>query len=95
MQEDAALEPMRQQVRDAVLGIAPEADLAHLDPRASLREQLDLDSFDFLNLLIALHERLGVEVPEADYGKVDGLDALAAYLVVHLAAHRSAPAPPS
>lgn len=90
-EEDAALDPTRQQVRDAVLSIAPEADLAHLDPRASLREQLDLDSFDFLNLLIALHERLGVEVPEADYGKVDGLDALAAYLAAHL----SAPAPPS
>lgn len=81
-----SLEALRQQVREAVLGIAPEAALAQLDPRASLREQLDLDSFDFLNLLIALHERLGVEIPEADYGRVDGLDALAGYLAARLAA---------
>lgn len=71
---------IRQAVIDATLGIAPEADFASVDPSRSLREQLDLDSFDFLNLLIALHERLGVEVPEADYGRVDSLDALVAYL---------------
>lgn len=71
---------IRQAVVDSVLTLAPEADFATVDPARSLREQLDLDSFDFLNLLIALHERLGVEVPEADYGRVDSLDALVAYL---------------
>ncbi len=71
---------IRQAVIDSVLAIAPEADFAHVEPRQSLREQLDLDSFDFLNLLIALQERLGVEVPEADYARVESLDALVGYL---------------
>jgi acyl carrier protein len=74
---------VRQAVIDAVLAIAPEADFTRVDARASLREQLDLDSFDFLNLLIALHARLGVEVPEADYRLVESLDGLVAYLAAH------------
>lgn len=73
-------EEIRRQVVEAVLVIAPEADLARVDPRRSLRAQLDLDSFDFLNLLIDLQVRVGVEVPEADYGKVDSLDALIGYI---------------
>ena len=76
----APVEAVRQAVIDAVLAIAPEADFARVDPSRSLRAQLDLDSFDFLNLLIDLHGRLGVEIPEADYGRVDSLDALVGYL---------------
>ncbi len=63
--------------------IAPEADAASIDPRASLREQLDLDSMDFLNFAIALHDRLHVDIPEKDYGKIDSLDACAEYLLAH------------
>jgi acyl carrier protein len=74
---------IRQAIADGLARIAPEAELQRIDPRRSLREQLDLDSFDFLNLLIALHERLRVDVPESDYGKVDSLDALIAYLSQH------------
>lgn len=64
---------IRQAIIDAVLQIAPEADFARVDAKRSLRQQLDIDSFDFLNLLIDLHARLGVEIPEADYAKVDTL----------------------
>ncbi len=71
---------MREAVAGALRGIAPEADLDQIDPAASLREQLDLDSFDFLKLLITLQETVGVDIPEADYGRVDSLDALVAYL---------------
>lgn len=71
---------IRTAVAECVAGIAPEADLARIDPKASLREQLDIDSFDFLNLLIALQQRLGIEVPEADYRQVDSLDGLLEYL---------------
>ena len=71
---------IRQAVIDAVLTIAPEADFETVVPTKSLREQLDLDSFDYLNVLIALAKRLQVEVPEADYGKVDTLDGLIGYL---------------
>ncbi len=53
-----------------VLGeIAPEADLSSLNPERSFRDQLDLDSMDFLNFVIALHKELNVEIPEADYPK--------------------------
>ncbi|HSN33058.1 MAG TPA: acyl carrier protein [Ideonella sp.] len=76
-------DPIRDTVADCVLAIAPEADLARIDPKASLREQLDIDSFDFLNLLIALHQRLGVEIPEADYRQVETLDGLLDYLARH------------
>lgn len=73
-------EALREAVAVALRGIAPEADLDQIDPSASLREQLDLDSFDFLKLLIALQEAVGVDIPEADYGRVDSLNALVAYL---------------
>jgi acyl carrier protein len=64
----------REEVRLAVLGalgdIAPEADLTHLDPRLSLRDQLDLDSMDLLNFAVALHQRFGVDIPETDYPRL-------------------------
>lgn len=79
---------LEQRVRDAVVAsvqtVAPEADFTKLDPKRLLREQLDLDSFDFLNVLIELHARLGVEVPETDYGRVNSFDALVAYLAQRL-----------
>lgn len=69
-----------QIVKDALHRIAPEADVNALDPKADLRESLDIDSFDFLNLLVALHGRLNVDIPEADYARVRTLDGLRSYL---------------
>ncbi len=64
-----------------VLGdIAPEIEGATIEPDEPLRDQLDLDSMDFLNFVVALNEELGVEIPEADYGKLDTLDRLVGYL---------------
>jgi acyl carrier protein len=64
-----------------VLGdIAPEADLASLQPDVAFREQLDLDSMDILNFVVGLHGALGVEIPEADYPKLATLDACVEYL---------------
>ena len=61
------------QVKDTVLRllgeIAPEADLASLKPDLSFRDQLDLDSMDFLNFVISLHKTFGVDIPESDYPK--------------------------
>jgi acyl carrier protein len=74
----------RQQIRDAVLQalgrVAPEADLAQVDPAIPLREQFDIDSMDFLNFVVALHKGLGVDVPERDYSKLATLDGCVAYL---------------
>jgi len=60
--------------------IAPEMDLGKLDPSADLREALDIDSMDFLNFVIAVHRRLGVEIPELDYPRLVTLDGATAYL---------------
>lgn len=65
-----------------VLGrVAPDADLAALDPRADLREALDLDSMDFLRFLLGLHEALAVEIAEPDYAKFATLDGCVERLV--------------
>ena len=65
-------------------GIAPEADFDTLDPNVNLQETLDIDSSDFLNFLIGLNEELGVEIPEADYGKLVSLNDIVNYLMVRL-----------
>lgn len=75
-QDDA----LRTALQDCIAAIAPEARLDAIDPQASLRTQLDLDSYDFLQLLIALHERLGVDVPESAYASVDSVERLLAFL---------------
>lgn len=67
-------------IAQALRRIAPEADLATVGPNDDLRESLDIDSFDFLNFLMALQEKFGVDIPESDYGKVRTLNALTAYL---------------
>tara|TARA_B100000614_G_scaffold240990_1_gene241793 strand:- start:764 stop:1012 length:249 start_codon:yes stop_codon:yes gene_type:complete len=73
-----------QEIRDAVLeslsGVAPELDLSEVEDDTDLRNDLDLDSMDFLNFVIAVSERLGVDVPEADYGKMDTLAKCVEYL---------------
>jgi len=71
---------VRQAVLDALASVAPEADLAGLDPKAALREELDLDSMDFLNFVLALHKSLSADVPERDYGKLATLDSCVEYL---------------
>ena len=60
--------------------IAPEARGQALAPGVSLRDQLDLDSMDFLNVLIGLHERTGAAIPEADSSKLRTLRGIVAYL---------------
>ena len=74
-------EAVRAAVVDVFHRLAPEADFDTIDPDDDLREQLDIDSMDYLNALITLDERTGVEVPESDYGEVDTLAKLVAYIV--------------
>lgn len=75
---------LQQLIFDGLRKIAPESDPASLRPDQKIRETLDIDSFDFLNFLIALDERLRVEIPEADYGKLNTLDGMARYLLAKL-----------
>jgi acyl carrier protein len=73
-------EDIKAVVLDVLGSVAPEADLDALDPEEDLREALDIDSMDALNVVIALHERLGVDIPEADYPKLVTLDGMVGYL---------------
>jgi acyl carrier protein len=75
----------QQQAREVVLQalreIAPEVSPDEIDPGIPFQEQIDIDSMDFLNLVIGLQERTGVEIPERDYPEMASLDACVAYLV--------------
>jgi acyl carrier protein len=72
-------------VRSILGGIAPEVDLETIRPEADLRDELDIDSMDFLRFLVQVHERLGVDVPEGDYPLVRTLDGCVAYLAARKA----------
>ena len=78
---------IREAIFKGLKKIAPEANPGDLGSGENLREALDIDSFDFLNLLIGLHDSLGVEIPESDYGKLTTLDAMVSYLSQRLAAN--------
>lgn len=67
-------------VLDVLGGIAPEADLASLRGNAVMRDELDLNSMDFLNFIAALHGRTKMDIPEGDYTKLFTLDGAVAYL---------------
>jgi acyl carrier protein len=72
------------EIRAGVLGIiksiAPELEESDLKADRPLRDQIDLDSMDWLNVLVAVHEKLHVDIPEADYGKLVTLNDIVAYL---------------
>jgi len=70
----------KQLAFDVLSGIAPEADPDALPEKARMRDELDLDSMDFLNFISGLHERTRLDIPEADYPKLFTLDGAIAYL---------------
>jgi acyl carrier protein len=71
-------------ILELVGNIAPETDLAAIQPDRPLRDQLDVDSMDLLNLAIAIDRELHVEIPDADYRKLTTLNELAAYVAARL-----------
>jgi len=76
---------IRREALAALQRIAPEVDVDSLRHDRLLRDEVDLDSMDWLRYLAALHQRLGVNIPEADYQLLVSLDALVAYLRRRLA----------
>ena len=70
---------------DVLRLIAPEVEPGDIVPSTPLRHQVDLDSMDWLNFLIGLHQRLGVNIPEADYARLITLDNVLDYLQGKLA----------
>ena len=73
----------RAVITEVLAEIAPEVDLATVDPDASLQDEVDLDSISFLDYVAGLHERTGVDVPEHDYPQVSTLAGAVTYLVTH------------
>jgi acyl carrier protein len=61
--------------------IAPDTEPSQLKPDENIRETLNIDSFDSLQFLVALNEKIGIEIPEQDYGKVGTLNTLIQYLL--------------
>ncbi|MDO9195258.1 acyl carrier protein [Rhodoferax sp.] len=83
------MKPDRQTLVETVVtllrAIAPEVEPDTLEPGRPLRQQVDLDSMDWLNFLVSLHERFGVNIPEADYAGLVTLDNVVDYLQARLA----------
>ena len=72
-------------ILDIISIIAPDEDLTDVKPDVRLRDQLDLDSMDFLDIVMELRKRYSVEVPEEDYPKLASLDSCEEYLAPLLA----------
>jgi acyl carrier protein len=75
---------LRKVVLATLLSIAPEVEADELRADKPLRNQVDLDSMDWLNFLLGLHEKLAVDIPEADYAKLVTLNDVLAYLGARL-----------
>ena len=77
-------EMVEQQIKDIILGIisvvAPDADLSNVKSDVRLRDQLDMDSMDFLDIVMELRKRYKIEVPKEDYPKLATLDSCVSYL---------------
>jgi acyl carrier protein len=71
-------------VLDIIADIAPDEDLSNVKPDVRLRDQLQLDSMDFLDIVMELRKRYGIEVPEKDYIQLASLDSSAEYLTPKL-----------
>jgi acyl carrier protein len=67
-------------ILEIIAQIAPDEDLSNLKGDVRIREQIDLDSMDFLDIVMELRKRYGIEVPEADYMELATLDGAVAYL---------------
>ena len=72
---------IRPKVLEVLAQIAPEADLDAIDPAEDIREQLDLDSMDFLNVAVGVSAAFNLDVPERDYPKMATLDGCVAYIL--------------
>jgi acyl carrier protein len=71
---------IRHAVIEALTRIAPEIDPDALQGNTALRQELDLDSMDFLNFVIGLHGSTGVDVPETDYMKLGTIEDAVQYI---------------
>ncbi|HEX4414393.1 MAG TPA: acyl carrier protein [Lacipirellulaceae bacterium] len=71
---------IREEVLDILSDIAPDEDLSNLDDSLNFREQLELDSMDFLDIVMELRKRYRVQIPEDDYINLASMNTTVAYL---------------
>ena len=71
---------IKQIILDIVSEIAPDEDLSNVKPEVALRQQLELDSMDFLDIVMELRKKFGIEVPEEEFPQLASLDSSAEYL---------------
>lgn len=76
---------LRERLLAILGGIAPEARELAIDPEQSFRDQLDIDSMDFLNFVTAVHKQLGVPIPELDYPRLASLNGAVHYVLGKMA----------
>jgi acyl carrier protein len=76
-------ESIAKELRRILHSIAPETDPTSLAPEADIREELDIDSMDFLRYATAVSEQFGVDVPEADYPEICTLAGATRYVARH------------
>ena len=77
-------------IKDIIQTVAPDEDVSGLDPDVRLREQIDLDSMDFLDIVMELRKLYGVQVPEEDYKELATLASCVRYLHPKLSAKQLA-----
>jgi acyl carrier protein len=75
---------MQQTIIAALGRVAPEVNAATLATDKPIRDQVDLDSVDYLNFVIELHTQMGVDIPESDYEKLTSIDAAIDYLAAKI-----------
>jgi len=78
-------EKIREEILDILSDIAPDEDLSGLKDDVAFRDQLELDSMDFLDIVMELRKRHRVQIPEEDYGQLASMDSTVAYLTPKMA----------
>ncbi len=71
---------IREEIIDILQDIAPDEDLSDLKDDVAFREQLELDSMDFLDIVMELRKRHRVQIPEEDYGQLASMQSTVTYL---------------
>lgn len=71
---------LKQRIIALLIEIAPDVEPNQVPDNEDLREALELDSMDFLRLLTAINQQIGVSIPESDYSKVLTLNEMVSYL---------------
>jgi len=72
---------IQEAILDILADIAPDEDLSQLDPAVPFRDQLELDSMDFLDIIMELRKRYRVQIPEQDYPALASMASTVEYLV--------------